>query len=318
MSFTYRGLKATLDRHIVTGEEIDRQIERLRQQNPRIAHVDNRPTENGDEVVLDYAGFCGGVQFPGGTAERQTLVLGSGSFIPGFEEQLLDKVPGEEVVVKVMFPSQYHAAELAGKAAEFRCKIHEIRVKTQYELDDVFAKEVGGCETFEELRTRLGESLQAYTDERGEMDLQDRLIRQAADTMEFTPTEAQIKAEVDEQMQNLSAQLAQQGLTLEMYCQFMSTTEEQLREDARANAVASVRIQAAIEQIVYSENLEASKEEIAQAMAVIARQNRMTIEQLKPYVDAEFEAAVVRSVLTSKALKLVRDHAEVTEIVAEN
>ncbi len=318
MSFTYRGLKATLDRHIVTGEEIDRQIERLRQQNPRIAHVDNRPTENGDEVVLDYAGFCDGVQFPGGTAERQTLVLGSGSFIPGFEEQLLDKVPGEEVVVKVMFPSQYHAAELAGKAAEFRCKIHEIRVKTQYELDDTFAREVGGCETFAELRTRLGESLQAYTDERGEMDLQDRLIRQAADTMEFTPTEAQIKAEVDEQMQNLSAQLAQQGLTLEMYCQFMTTTEEQLREDARANAVASVRIQAAIEQIVYSENLEASKEEIGQAMAIIARQNRMTIEELKPYVDAEFEAAVVRSVLTSKALKLVRDHAEVTEIVAEN
>ena len=317
MSFTYRGLKATLDRHIVTGEEIDRQIERLRQQNPRIAHVDNRPTENGDEVVLDYAGFCGGVQFPGGTAERQTLVLGSGSFIPGFEEQLLDKVPGEEVVVKVMFPSQYHAEELAGKAAEFRCKIHEIRVKTQYELDDVFAQEVGGCATFAEMREKLGQSLQAYTDERGEMDLQDRLIRMAADTMEFTPTEAQINAEVDEQMQNLAAQLAQQGLNLEMYCQFMSTTEEQLREDARANAIASVRIQAAIEQIVYTENLEATEEEIGQAMAIIARQNRMTVEQLKPYIDAEFEAAVVRSVLTSKAMKLVRDTAEVTEIVGE-
>ena len=100
MSFTYRGLKATLDRHIVTGEEVDRQTERLRQQNPRIAHVDNRPTETGDEVVLDYAGFCGGVQFPGGTAEKQTLVLGSGPFIPGFEEQLLAKVPGAEVVVR--------------------------------------------------------------------------------------------------------------------------------------------------------------------------------------------------------------------------
>ena len=317
MSFTYRGLQATLERHIVTGEAIDRQIERLRQQNPRIANVDNRPTENGDEVVLDYAGFCGGVQFPGGTAENQTLVLGSGTFIPGFEEQLLDKVPGEEVTVKVMFPSQYHAEDLAGKAAEFRCKIRAIRVKTQYELDDVFAKEVGGCETFAEMREKLGQSLQAYTDERGEMDLQDRLIRQAADTMDFTPTETQINGEVDEQMQNLSAQLAQQGLNLEMYCQFMSTTEEQLRQDARANAIASVRIQAAIEQIVYTENLEASQEEIGQAMAVIARQNRMTLEQLKQYVDAEFEAAVVRSVLTSKAMKLVRDSAEITEIVAE-
>ena len=312
MSFTYRGLQAELQRHIVTGEEIDRQMERLRQQNPRIALIDNRPTENGDEVVLDYAGFCDGVQFPGGTAEKQTLVLGSGSFIPGFEEQLLDKVPGEEVVVKVMFPSQYHAAELAGKAAEFRCKIHQIRVKTEYQLDDTFAREVGGCETFAQMREKLGQSLQAYTDERGEMDLQDRLLRQAAATMDFTPSEKQIDAEVEEQLNNLKAQLAQQGLSLEMYCQFMSTTEEKLREDARGNAEASVKIQAAIEQIVYLENMEASEQEIGEALAVIARQNNMTVEQLKPYVDAEFQAAVVRSVLTTKVMKLVRDSAEIT------
>ena len=317
MSFTYRGLKAELERHIVTGEEIYRQIERLRQQTPRIAVIDNRPTQNGDEIVLDYAGFCGGEQFPGGTAQMQTLVLGSGSFIPGFEEQLLDKVPGEEVTVKVMFPSQYHAPELAGKAAEFRCKIHEIRVKTEHQLDDVFAKEVGGCETFEEMRAKLGQSLQAFTDERGEMDLQDRLLRQAAASLEFTPSEKQIEEEVNEQMQNLRAQLSQQGLTLEMYCQFMSTTEEKLREDARPNAEASVRIQAAIEQVVYLENMEASKEEIGEAVAIIARQNNMTLEQLKPYYDAEFEAAVVRSVLTSKVMKLIRDSAEITETVSE-
>ena len=315
MSFTYRGLKATLDRHIVTDEEIDRQIQRLQQQTPRITLVEDRPAQLGDEIVLDYAGFCGGEQFPGGTAEMQTLVLGSGSFIPGFEEQLVDKVPGEEVVVKVMFPSQYHAAELAGKAAEFRCKIHQIRIKTSYELDDVFAKEVGGCETFEEMRTKLGQSLQAYTDERGEMDLQDRLLRQAAATLEFNPSEKQIEAEVNEQIQNLKAQLNQQGLTLEMYCQFMSTTEEKLREDARPNAESSVRIQAAIEQIVYTEGMEASKEEIAEAVAIIARQNNMTVEQLKPYYDAEFEAAVVRSVLTTKVMRLVRDAAEITETV---
>ena len=314
MSFTYRGLKAENVRHIVTEADIDRQIERLQQQNPRIAIVTDRPTENGDEVVLDYAGFCNGVQFPGGTAEKQTLVLGSGAFIPGFEEQLLDKVPGEEVSVKVMFPAQYHAPDLAGKAAEFKCKIHEIRVKTAYELDDTFAKEIGGCETFAEMKQKLGESLQAYTDERGEMDLQDRLLRQAAGTLEFNPSEAQINAELDEQMNNLSAQLAQQGLNLEMYCQFMNTTEEKLREDARANAEASVRIQAAIELVVEMEQMEASEEEIGQAMAMIARQNRMTLEQLKPYVDAEFQAAVVRSVLTSKVMKLIRDAAEITEV----
>ena len=252
MAFVYRGLKAELHKHIVTGEEIDRQIQRLQQQTPRIAVIDNRPTENGDEIVLNYAGFCGGEQFPGGTAENQTLVLGSGTFIPGFEEQLLDKVPGEKVVVKVMFPSEYHAAELAGKAAEFHCEIKQIRVKTAYELDDTFAQEVGGCETFEEMRRKMGESLQAYSNERGEMDLQDRLLRQAAETMEFTPSEKQIDVEVEEQINNLKAQLAQQGLSIEMYCQFMSTTEDKLREDARGNAEASVRIQAAIEQVVYA------------------------------------------------------------------
>ena len=314
MSFTYRGLKAENVRHIVTEAEIDRQIERLQQQNPRIAVITDRPTENGDEVVLDYAGFCDGVQFPGGTAERQTLVLGSGSFIPGFEEQLLDKVPGEEVSVKVMFPSQYHAPDLAGKAAEFKCKIHEIRVKTAYELDDTFAKEIGGCETFAEMKEKLGQSLQAYTDERGEMDLQDRLMRQAAETLEFEPTEEQVKVELDEQINNLTAQLAQQGLTLEMYCQFMNTTEEKLREDARANAVASIRVQAAIELVAEMEQLEATEEEIGQALALIARQNRMTLEQLKPFVDAEFQAAVVRSVLTSKVMQLIRANAEITEV----
>ena len=312
MSFTYRGLKATCDRHIITDSEVNRQLERLRQQNPRIAVVTDRPTENGDEVVLDYAGFCDGVQFPGGTAENQTLTLGSGMFIPGFEEQLLDKVCEEEVSVHVTFPEQYHSADLAGKKAEFKCKIHQIRVKTQYELDDTFAKEVGGCETFAEMRTKLAESLQAYTDERGAMDLQDRLLRQAADTLEFTPTEDQIQQELDEQMNNLNAQLAQQGLNIDMYCQFMNTTREKLREEALPNAVQSVKIQAAIELVISMENLEASKEEVAEAVALIARQNNMTLEQLKPYYDAEFEAAVVRSVLTSKVMKLIRDSAEIT------
>ena len=309
MSFTYRGLKAKNERHLITSEEVDQHLHRLQQQNPRIAIVTDRPTEQGDEVVLDYAGYCDGVQFPGGTAENQTLVLGSGAFIPGFEEQLVDKVCEEKVVVKVTFPEQYHAEDLAGKDAEFHCTIHQIRVKTAYELDDTFAREVGGCDTFEEMRVKLAESLQAYTDERGEMDLQDRLLRQAAETLEFEPTDRQIEAELDEQLKNLEAQLAQQGLTLDMYCQFLNTSREKLREDARGNAVVSVKVQAAIEQIVAIEELTASQQEMGEAMAVIARQNRMTVEQLKPYVDAEFTAAVERSVLTSKVMKLIRDAA---------
>ena len=317
MSFTYKGLKAVLERHIVTDAEVDRQIERLQQQNPRIADVTDRATQSGDEVVLDYAGFCDGEQFAGGTAENQTLVLGSGQFIPGFEEQLLDKVPGEEVVVKVTFPVQYHAENLAGKEAEFRCKLHAIRIKTPYELDDVFAKEVGGCETFEEMRQKVAKSLQSYVDERGEMDLQDRLLRMAADTLNFQPSEKQMQAEMDEQMQTLTAQLNQQGLTMEMYCQFMQTTEEKLREDTRADALNALRTKAAMEQIVELEGIQASKEEVGEAIAIIARQNGMTIEQLKPYFDMDFELAVVRSVLVAKAMKLVREHAEITDTIGK-
>ena len=311
MSFTYRGLKATLERHIITDAEIDRNIERLQQQNPRIAIIKDRPTQLGDEVVLDYAGFCGEEQFAGGTAEKQTLVLGSGTFIPGFEEQLVDKVPGEKVTVKVTFPQQYHA-ELAGKDAEFRCVIHEIRVKTAYELDDTFAREVGGCDTFEEMRQRLGQSLQAYADERGEMDLQDQLLRMAADSLEFEVSEDQRSAAVEEQIQILKAQLAQQGLDLNMYCQFMGTTEEKIRADVVPTAENTIRMQAAVDLIVELENLEASQEDIAQACAVIARQNGITVDQLKEHYDAQLESAIIRSVLMSKAMRLLRDTANIT------
>ena len=313
MSFTYRGLKAKLERHTVTSTEIDHQLERLRQQTPRIAVITDRATQRGDEVVLDYAGFCQGEQFPGGTAEKQTLVLGSGTFIPGFEEQLLDKVPGEKVTVKVMFPSNYHAENLAGMAAEFRCVIHEIRVKSVYELDDTFAKEVGGCENMEQMRVRMGQSMQAYADERGEMDLQDQLLRQAAASLELEISQEEIDGAVEQQLKNLQAQLAQQGLSLEMYCSFMSTTEEAIRADMRPQAEIGLRVQAAIEKIVELEKLEATQEEIAQALAVICRQNNMTMDQLQQFYDAEFEQAVIHSVLTTKVMRLIRDNAQIEE-----
>ena len=313
MAFTYKGLKAQYKRHIVTGEEVDRNLQRLLQQNPRVTEVNDRPTEQGDEVILNYAGFCDGEQFPGGTAENQTLVLGSGMFIPGFEEQLLDKVPGEEVTVKVTFPEAYHSEALAGKAAEFKCKILGIRVKTPYELDDTFAKEVGQCDSLAEMRQRLQESLQAYADQRGEMDLQDQLLNQAAKTLELTVSEKMLEEAVEEQMNNLRAQLAQQGLDLQMYCQFMNTTEDQLREDAKPTAEAALRCRAAIDEIVMAEGLEADQEEIGQALAAVCRQNNITMEQLKEQYDAALEQAIINSVLTGKVMRLIRDAATITE-----
>lgn len=314
MAFIYKGLSAELSRHTVTGEEVDRQIQRLQQQNPRIAVITDRPTENGDEVVLDYAGYCDGVQFPGGTAENQTLVLGSGMFIPGFEEQLLDKVCEEPVTVEVTFPAEYHAPELAGKKAEFHCTIHQIRVKTQYDLDDIFAQEVGGCYTFEEMREALQKEMQQYTDQRGEMDLQDRLLRQAAATLDYTVDPEELEKAVQEQLQNLEAQLAQKGLNLQMYCSFLNTTEEQLRKDAYPAAEAALRNMAAVDKIVELEKLEATQEELGQAIAVICRNNGVTVEQLKDVYDAEFEKAVMRSVLTGKVMALIREAADVTEV----
>ena len=309
MSFTYKGLSAELSRHTVTTEEIDRYMQHLADQNPRIEEITDRATKLGDEVVLDYAGFCDGEQFAGGTAEMQTLTLGSGMFIPGFEEQLVDKMPGDEVSVHVTFPEQYHSDALAGKAAEFKCKIHQIRVKTPYELNDTFAKEVGGCETFEQMHKQLGDRMQAYADQQNEMALQDRLLRQAAETLEFTPSEEAVEAAVEDQMQVLQAQLAQQGLNMEMYCQFLGNTIEDVRKESREQALEMLRIQQTVYEIARLEGLEAQQEEIEQALQLICRQNHITMEQLKAHYDAELEKAVIGNVLTSKVMQVLRENA---------
>lgn len=313
MSFQYRGLKGEYEKHVVTDMEIDHRLTMLAKQNPRINPVHDRAAQEGDELVLDYAGFCDGVQFPGGTAEKQTLVLGSHTFIPGFEEQLIGHNVGDEVSVKVMFPTEYHAPELAGKAAEFRCKIHQIREKTEYQMDDTFAMEIGGCATFDEMRQQYAKAFQEYADNQSEMELQDNLLREAAKTLDFVPTPEQVEEELDRHMETLNAQLAEQGLNLEMYCQFMKADVQKLRNDARAGAVISLKVQKTIEEVVKLENLEVTGEEMDAALEVICRQNNMTIDMLKPHIDDEFTAAVTRSVLMGKVMRLIRDAAEVVE-----
>lgn len=312
MEFKYKGLTAQLTKHTVTDEEVDRQLQRLQQQTPRFTEITGRATENGDEIVLDYAGFCDGVQFAGGTAENQTLVLGSHTFIPGFEEQLIGKNVGDQVTVEVTFPQQYHSADLAGKAAEFRCTIHGIRIRSAYELDDTFAKEVGKCDTLTQMREKMRNSMQAFADQQGEMELQDNLLRQAAETLDFTPDEAAVEKELDAQMQTMRAQLARQGATLEMYCQFMNTDEKTLREEGRATAVQNLRNKATIDKIVELEQLVPTQEEITRMLEAICRQNGLTMEQLRDCYDAQLEEAVMGSVLMTKALELIRANATVT------
>ena len=224
MSFVYKGLKANFEKLTVTEHELDRQMDRLRQQTPRVIPVTERAAKMGDDVVLDYAGFVDGKQFDGGTAKEQVLTLGSGMFIPGFESQLVGAHAGSDVLVTVTFPKDYRATELAGKPAEFRCHIVEVREKSAYELDDVFAKEVGGCQTLEEMKQKLRQSLQDYYDERAEMEVQDTLMRQAAATLDYTPSAQELKEGIDAQVELLKAQLGHKGLTLEAYLQFTGKT----------------------------------------------------------------------------------------------
>ena len=312
MSFTYKGLEAAYTRHQVTDAEVDRQLERLRQQTPKITPVIDRPAGNGDTVELDYAGFCDGEQFAGGTAEHQKLVLGSGAFIPGFEEQLLGSRPGDKVTVKVTFPQQYHAEHLAGKEAEFRCTVHQVFRQSAHELNDAFAQAMG-IENLEQLRSELWKSMQQYADERGQLDLEDRLVRQAAQTLEFTPTPQEIDQAVEEQMETLSAQLQRQNLTMEMYCQFTGKPPEDLREDARSEAEEILKVRAAVEEIARLEGIEAEEQEIAGELAEICRQNQITMEQLQAAYDEAFAAAVAQNVKTRKVMRLVREAAVVRE-----
>lgn len=316
MSFVYKGLSANFEKLTVTDHELERQLVRLQQQTPRAVPVTDRAAKLGDEVVLDYAGFVDGKQFEGGTAKEQVLTLGSGMFIPGFETQLVGAEKGADVLVTVTFPEDYRATELAGKPAEFKCHVLEIREKTPYELDDVFAKEVGGCETLAEMKEKLRQSLQAYYDDRAEMEVQDSLMRQAAATLDYTPTDKELEAGIDAQVELLKAQLGQKGLTLAAYLQFTGQTEQKLREDAKPEAINSLRIQKAADRIALLEGIAATDEDYANELAAICRQNRMTMEQLRPHINAQFEQSVRDNIRMQKAIAFVRANARVTVVDA--
>ena len=313
MSFTYLNLQGKLEHVTATAEDIDRQLQRLLQANPRIIPVTGRAAAAGDELVLDYAGFSEGVQFPGGTAQMQTLTLGSGMFIPGFEEQLVGANIGDDVTVTVTFPTEYHAPDLAGKNAEFRCHIHEIRTHDSYQLDDTFAREIGQCENMEQMRENMGKALQDYYNERAEQELRWQLMHQAAATVEEQPTDEELDRMVEAQMETLTAQLAQKGLTLEAYCQFTGSDEKKLREDMRPDALEAFRTQTAVEKIAQLENLTVTDEEMDAAIERICADNHMSAEDLKPYFDNGFLTVVRQQMLRDKATEVVRRSAQITE-----
>lgn len=310
----YKGLKGTYERLIVSDAQVDRQIEALIEQHPRIIPVTDRPSRLDDEVVLDYAGYCDGVQFEGGTAQDQTLVLGSGTFIPGFEDQLVGKQPGDDVLVRVTFPAPYHSEVLAGKEAMFKCKLKAIRQREKYTPDDAFAKEIGGFDSFAALREAMRKGLQAYADRQADEDLKLKLLDQLVLQYDGEITPKQLDGAVDGEIQSLQAQLARQGLTLDAYCQFTGKTKEQLRQDMLPDARKGIVRQRIIAQIVDAEKIEADEASVSAAIQQICRENGMSVEQLSAHLDENAQRAIVQNVVTQKALDALRDSAVIETV----
>ena len=313
----YKGLRATLERLIVSDAQVDRQIDQLLEQNQKTIVITDRPAQADDEVVLDYIGYCDGVPFEGGAAQNQALVLGSGMFIPGFEEQLIGKNAGDEVEVRVTFPDGYHAAALAGKAAVFKCTVREIHFRRKYAADDEFARDVGGYDTFEAFRAALRDGMQAYADQQADRELKDRLMDQLCDACACEITEAQLQRAIDLEMQNLEAQLGRQRLSLDLYCQFTGKTREQLREECIPDARKSIKRQYIIAEIAEAEGIEADETSVAEEISRICQENGMTMETLQPHMDSAFENAVIRSVIANKVLDRIKDSAVIQTVVKQ-
>ena len=310
----FRDLRGTLARMSVTDAQVEKQISRLLEQHKRTTIIADRPSQPGDELVLDYAGTIDGVPFEGGSAQNQTLTLGSGMFIPGFEEQLVNKNAGESADVCVSFPENYHIQALAGKSAVFHCDIRAIRVHEKYKADDTFAREVFHLESFQMLENALRSQMQQYIDRKAEEELQNNLIDQLCANAVLSATDEQIARAVDLEMKSLEAQLARQKLTLAAYAQFTGKTVEQLREEYLPDAQKNLLRQQVIAEIAQAENIEADEQSVADAITALCRENNISIDEMQKYMTEEFQSAVVRSVITDKVLKLIQESAEITVV----
>lgn len=313
----YKGLRGTFERLIVPESRVDRQVDALLEQHTRVIPVTDRASEPGDELVLDYAGFCDGVQFEGGTAQGQSLVLGSGAFIPGFEEQLVGARPGDEVEVRVTFPTSYPSEALAGREAVFQCAVRAVRRREKYAPDDAFAREVGGFGSFAEMREALRQGMQAYADRQADADLKLRLLDELVSRCDGAVDEAQVRAALDAEMQSLKAQLARQGLTLEAYCRFTGKTEAQLREDRLPDARKRALRQRILLEIIEAEGIEASEDDVAEELQSLCRRNNVTPEQLSARLDEAAQRAIVQNVLADKALDRLRALSEIETVERE-
>ncbi|MCT4620525.1 MAG: trigger factor [Marinisporobacter sp.] len=276
----YKGIEVEKKEYNVTDEDVEKEVDSLRERNARLIAVE-RPIQDKDNVIIDYAGFVGDEQFEGGTAEKQTLVIGSGQFIPGFEEQLIGKNMGEETEVKVTFPEEYHAENLAGKEAVFKVTIHEIKEKEYPELDDEFAKDVSEFDTLEELKADLKEKQEKAAKMREEEEVKDAVVKKVAENVQIDIPEIMVEQKIDDMLHEFGYQLQYQGLNLDTYLQYTGTKMEDMREQMKEEAQSRVKTQLTLEKIGKVESVEVAEEEVDQEIEKYATQYKMELDKFK-------------------------------------
>ncbi len=304
----YMGVTVTKADTTVTDEEIDKAVDQERENNARIVAVEGRAIESGDTAVIDYEGFVDGVAFDGGKAENHSLVIGSGSFIPGFEDQLIGKNAGEDVEINVTFPEEYHSEDLAGKDAVFKVKIHEIKTKEIPELDDEFAQDVSEFDTVAEYR----DSVKKKLEERKEAEVKNAQQQEALDKIieksQMDIPAAMIDTQCENMINNFAQQMAQQGLSMDQYMQFSGTTMDQLKEQVRPEAEGRIKQELVLEAIAKAENIEITDEDVDAEIEKMAAMYQMEAEQLKDYMGEEEKENMKLDLASRKAMELIAEN----------
>ncbi len=305
----YLGIEVEKEVVAVSDEDVDREIDTIRERNSREIEVTDRAAEMGDTTVIDYEGFCDGVAFEGGKGTDYALKLGSGSFIPGFEDQIVGKNIDEEFDVNVTFPEEYHAADLAGKPAVFKVKIHAITKVELPELDDDFAKDVSEFDTFAEYKADVKAKIEKRHEAAADRAVEDKLVETLIEKLEADIPEPMFVAETENFVRDYDTRLRSQGLDLNTYFKYTGMNLDSLREQMRPQAERQVKARLALEKIAALENLEATEEDINAEYEKIASSYGIEIDQVKASIDSD---AIAADMKVQKAMELVKEKAVVT------
>ena len=301
----YKGLKVDKVSTRVTQKEVDEEIEKERERNARTIEVTDRAVQDKDEVTLDFEGFVDGVAFEGGKGEDYPLTIGSGSFIPGFEEQLIGAEIDKEVEVNVTFPKEYHSEELAGKDATFKCTVHTIKAKELPELDDEFASEVSECETMDAYRAEVKKNIKERNERTGREKKENQAVDQAIENAQMDIPEAMIEFQVRQMADDFARRIQQQGLTVEQYFQFTGMTAEKMMEEMRPQAEKSIKTRLVLEAIVKAENIEVSDERVEEELTKMAEAYQMEVEKLKEFMGENEKKQIKEDLAVQEAITLL-------------